>query len=1186
VICPTCSFENAAGAKFCAECGTKLTAGCPSCGTVNAPGAKFCNECGTNLVGTPAAAAATGPAPLPATEQAAAAERRLVSVLFADLVGSTSLADDQDPEDTRELLSRYFDVAREIIDRYGGTVEKFIGDAVMAVWGVPVAHEDDAERAVRAGLDLVAAVPHLNEDAPLQARAGVLTGEAAATVGASGQGMIAGDLVNTASRLQGVAAPGTVLVGEATFHAASQAIAFEPAGEHTLKGKAAPVPAWRALNVVALRGGERRASTLEPPFVGREEELRIVRDAFHAASREGKPRLVTLVGQAGIGKSRIAWEFEKYIDGVVEGAYWHEGRSPAYGEGISYWALAEMLRERARIAETDDPAEARAKLITSVEEFVTDATERAWVGPRLAAVLGLETLPGGGKEELFAAWRTFFERMAAISPVILVFEDLQWADEGLMEFIEHLLAWARTSPILVVVLTRPELFERRPNWGSGVRSATSVMLEPLTPEQMREMLVGLAPGLPEETLVAIVERSEGIPLYAVETVRMLIDRGQIAEERGEYRLTESVARLAVPETLHALIAARLDANDPADRALLSDASVLGHAFSPAALEGLTGESWATLEPRLDRLVRRELLIREDDPRSPERGQFRFIQALIRDVAYETLAKRDRRTRHLAAARYYESLGDDELAGVQASHYLEAYRQSPSGPEADAVAAQARIALRAAAERAAGLHSHAGAIRYLEDALSITTDLAEAALLHERAARSGSTTGHAGAVTHAEVARGLYEEAGDPEGALRAVALQAQILNNFSRTDDAVALLQPVADTITEPSPAAASVLAELARSLFLSWQFDNAVAVANRTLEMAGPLGLTEIVADTLVTRSSAVWRQRPEEAEAILRGAILLATREGLPRVAHRGLNNLSVQVLPNATYGEELEIVDAAIDLINRYGLTFMTGYDVAFCDDMILAGDWERSDRALREVEELDLAGSLEATAHGARSLLASFKGDLQTARAEAEATSAALGDIQRADERANLGIVSALASWVAGDFGDATHLICSAAVALHGDMIPLRYGTLIVGSSGDPQLLAQIEEQLADTDPTIKPKRWFGVLSAHTEAVRNAMHGRWEQARDGYLHTQRLVGDLGFLVYQAIIGLEFEGYLGARFAEAASAGAEAEAYLTELGAGEFVRQYRVHFAGTPAPAVGERAAAGEAAATEPASVETNA
>ena len=308
-----------------------------------------------------------------------------------------------------------------------------------------------------------------------------------------------------------------------------------------------------------------------------------------------------------------------------------------------------------------------------------------------------------------------------------------------------------------------------------------------------------------------------------------------------------------------------------------------------------------LEPRLDRLVRRELLVQETDPRSPERGQYHFIQALVRDVAYETLAKRDRRTRHLAAARYYESIGDDELAGVLASHYLEAYRQSPAGPEADAVAAQARIALKAAAERAAGLHSHAGAVHYLEDALTITSEPAEAAALHLRAAYSGSVIGHPGAVAHAEAAPVQADEADDQDGVFRAVALHAQILNNLSRTGDARGPAEPVTDTISEPSPAAATVLAEFARTLFLGWEFDDAVVAADRTLEMAGPLGLTEIVADTLVTRASAVWRKRPEEAEAILRGAILLATREGLPRVAHRGLNNLSVQVLNNVTYAED---------------------------------------------------------------------------------------------------------------------------------------------------------------------------------------------------------------------------------------------------------------------------------------------
>ena len=355
MICGNCGAENRAGRKFCAECGTALTPPCPSCGAYNEPSEKFCGECGTALGG----GAAAVPAAKAAAAPVAQAERRLVSILFVDLVGSTALAEGRDPEETRDLLTRYFDLARDVIGRYGGSVEKFIGDAVMAMWGAPTAHEDDAERAVRAGLDLVAAVRTLGPS--IQARAGVLTGEAAVTIGAVGQGMVAGDLVNTASRLQSVAPAGAVLVGEATQRAAARAIAFEPAGDTLLKGKAAPVPAWRAVRVVAERGGRNRAETLEAPFVGRDDELRLLKDLFHATGREGRARLVSVIGPAGIGKTRLAWEFLKYLDGLVETVWYHDGRSPAYGDGISFWALGEMVRRRAGLLESDDEATTRAQ---------------------------------------------------------------------------------------------------------------------------------------------------------------------------------------------------------------------------------------------------------------------------------------------------------------------------------------------------------------------------------------------------------------------------------------------------------------------------------------------------------------------------------------------------------------------------------------------------------------------------------------------------------------------------------------------------------------------------------------------------------------------------------------------------------------------------------------------------------
>ncbi|MFN2484324.1 MAG: adenylate/guanylate cyclase domain-containing protein [Candidatus Limnocylindria bacterium] len=355
------------------------------------------------------AAGVTGsrPAHVPEVDVAAAtAERRLVSILFADLVGFTALSESRDAETVREQLTRYFDAAREIVGRYGGTVEKFIGDAVMAVWGAPTAHEDDAERAVRAALDLVEAVRGLgSRPDELQARAAVLTGEAAVTIGAEGQGMVAGDLVNTASRLQSAAPPGSVLVGQSTRDAASVAISFEPIGEQALKGKSVPVPAWRAVRVVARRGGAGRYEGLEPPFEGRDEELRLVKELFHATERERRPRLVTILGQAGSGKSRLIREFEKYTDGLVGAIQWHTGRSPSYGEGVTFWALGEMIRKRAGLAETDDEETTRGRIAATLADDVPDEGERRWIEPRLLELLGVGEGRSGEREEVFAAWR-------------------------------------------------------------------------------------------------------------------------------------------------------------------------------------------------------------------------------------------------------------------------------------------------------------------------------------------------------------------------------------------------------------------------------------------------------------------------------------------------------------------------------------------------------------------------------------------------------------------------------------------------------------------------------------------------------------------------------------------------------------------------------------------------------------
>ncbi len=812
-----------------------------------------------------------------------------MTVLFVDLVGFTPFAEERDAEEVRDTLARYFEIAEAVIGRHGGTVEKFIGDAVMAAWGTPIAHEDDAERAVRAGLDLVDAVGALGP--AFSARAGITTGEAAVTVGATGQGLVAGDLVNTASRLQSTAPAGTVLVGEATRRAASRAIAFEPAGEQHLRGKADPVAAWRAVRVVAELGGRNRRETLEAPFVGRADELRLLKELLHATGRDQRARLVSVVGVTGIGKSRLAWELSKYADGLVEDTWWHVGRCPAYGDGIAFWALGEMIRQRAGLLETDDEATTRSRIGETVREWITDEAEQRWVEPALLALLAIEA-SAAAPEQLFGAWRTFFERIAGRGTVVLVFEDLHEADPGLLAFIDHLVEWSRALPFFVLTLARPELLERRSDWGAGKRSFASVSLEPLADAAMRELLDGLVPGLPEPAAGAIVSRADGVPLYAVETVRMLLDDGKLVATDGAFRPTGDLSDLAVPETLTELVAARLDTLAPVERALVSDAAVLGQSFTTAALAAVSGTEEAALEPLLHGLVRRELFTLVADPQSPERGQHVFVQALVREVAYNTLARRDRTARHLAAARHFESLGTDEVAGAFAAHYLAAYRNVPPGPEADALATHVRLALRAAAERAVSLGSHDQAIAIAEQAVAVTTDPGAQAELLELAGRAASAAAHHeradGFLRRAVV---LHGERGDRTAVARATAALGRALLDTWRTDAALELLQPSAAELADlvDDPGALAVRGQLARALYLDDRPRPAIEVADAVLETAERLEVLWVLADTLVTKGSALANiGRPREGIALLRAGLELAEQGDLHEIASRARHNL----------------------------------------------------------------------------------------------------------------------------------------------------------------------------------------------------------------------------------------------------------------------------------------------------------
>src|SRR5215471_10854654 len=751
--CRQCGATVAASHRFCGECGAPV-GGCPSCGAPVIPGKKFCHACGHAVNGAASAVAVAGPGA--GAPGGPVAERRVCSVLFCDVVGFTPLSEARDPEAVRELLSQYFAVARTVIGRYGGVVEKFIGDAVMAVWGTPVASEEDAERAVRAALDLVTAVGDLGAESGvpgLAARAGVVTGEVAVTLGAAHEGMVAGDAVNTAARVQAAAEPGSVLVDGATQRLAERGVGFADTGEHALKGKAEPQRLWRATWVLSGVGGLKRLDGLESPLIGRDAELRTIRELFHAAAERRVPRLVLVSGPAGVGKSRLGWEFRKYIDGLAEQVWWHQGRCLAYGEGVAFWALAEIVRQRLGIAEEDPAETAGEKLAAGLDRFVPDPGERSYVGLRLGRLLGIAVAGDSGnslgREELFAGWRLFFERLAAESAVVLVVEDAHYADTGLLDFIDHLIDWMRDLPAYVVVFARPELGQARPGFGTG-RNRTTLTLDPLDPASMTQLVDALVPGMPPAARAAVTGQAQGIPLFAVETVRSLIDRDIVQPIEGVYRLVGDVDELQVPDSLHALLAARLDALDPEVRRLVTDAAVLGTTFPAEALIAVSGRGEAAVRAALAELVRREVLTVSADPLSPERGSYGFAQQMLRQVAYDTLSRRDRKVRHLAVAAHLRAAfpGDgEEVADVIARHYLDALNAVPEDTDADEIREQAVTMLIRAAERgertgapALAAASYVTAAELAGTPLGTPSGRADAGELWERAAQAATTDG--------------------------------------------------------------------------------------------------------------------------------------------------------------------------------------------------------------------------------------------------------------------------------------------------------------------------------------------------------------------------------------------------------------------------------------------------------------
>jgi class 3 adenylate cyclase len=659
---------------------------CASCGQQNPDDARFCNACAAPL-------AADAPTPRE--------ERKVVTVLFADLVGFTARAERMDPEEVRDLLQPYHARLRSVLERHGGTVEKFIGDAVMALFGAPVAHEDDPERALRAALDIR---EELAEDGKLEVRIGITTGEALVALGArpeAGEGVASGDVVNTASRLQAAAPAGGILVDETTYRATERAFEYRDAAPVLAKGKAEPVRVWQALSARARVGLERPRG---PTLVGRTQELALLLDSVARVKREREPQLITLVGVPGIGKSRLVFELFQELEQSPELVYWRQGRSPPYGEGVTFWALGEIVKAQAAILESDRPEQAKEKLRGAVAATMSERAEAAWVERHLRPLAGIETEDlgtGDRRNEAFAAWRRFLEALAEELPLVLVFEDLHWADDALLDFIDHLVDRARGVPILLLATTRPELLARRPGWGGGRLNSATILLTPLSDEETAALVQALLgrSELPPEAQAELLERAGGNPLYAEEFARMVTDRP---------------AELALPESVHGLIAARLDGLLREEKDLLQDAAVMGKVFW---LGALGKERWR-LEERLHSLARKEFVRRERRSSVAGEDEYTFRHALIREVAYEQIPKAQRGAKHRSAAEWIESLGRrEDHAEMLAHHYVQALEYTGEAGEGTGDLAKRAIgALQDAGDRARSLNAYPAAARLYETAL--------------------------------------------------------------------------------------------------------------------------------------------------------------------------------------------------------------------------------------------------------------------------------------------------------------------------------------------------------------------------------------------------------------------------------------------------------------------------------------
>ena len=919
---------------------------CPSCSHLNPEGQRFCGDCGASLE-------------VPA--RPVAEERKVITALFCDLVGFTATAESADPEDVDRMLSAYASMTRSWIEAYGGVVEKFIGDAVVGIFGIPAAHEDDPERAVRAGLRIAEDAEDLEAigGAPLRLRVGISSGETLVRLGitpGSGERLLAGDAINTASRIQSVAPEMGVAVGLAAYEATSSVFDYEELPSATLKGKARPVRVFRAIAPRARMGTD-LTRTYDTPFIGREVDLAILRGVFEKTVAGRSVQLVTVVGEPGIGKSRIVAELGAYLDRMPDVTTWRQGRCLPYGEGITYWALGEILKAHAGVLESDTTSVAQAKL----NRVLPEGEGREWFRQRLLPLLGIEASSSAEREELFTAWRRFLQHIADRGPAVLVFEDLHWADESMLAFLEHLIGRAEGVPLLVVVTTRPELFERYPDYTDGLPNSTRINLTPLSEEETARLVAALleTTALPSGLQRPILDRAGGNPLYAEEFVRLLKDRDLVVKTGTSWELREG-AEVPFPHSVQALIAARLDTLPPETKSILADAAVVGKVFWAGAVAQMGGRDLGVVTDTLRELSRKELV--RPARRSSIEGEieYAFWHILARDVAYGQLPRASRASRHVAAARWIESKTPErvqDLADMLAHHYttaLELARAAAHAEEASELEAPALRFLSLAGERALGLDT-ATAITSLERALTLAPkghrERAEALARFGEAAFQGGRLAEASSALEEAVtlftARGELPAAARAMGTLGSVAFRLGDRRWVELPNDALALLEPLG-----PSPELVGALTEVGHVEALQGHSERAIALTERALDLAEELGLT-CPARTLGFRGLARGDLGDFGGLADMREAIALATEAGQGREVALLHNNLGAALWVFEGPDASLEVMHAGIAFAQARGLAEMVDATMAgTLDELVDHGTLDEAlDGAARLAQRLE-------------------------------------------------------------------------------------------------------------------------------------------------------------------------------------------------------------------------------------------